>query len=95
LHRRPRRTRRQPTTESRALADWECEVRGCTAEHHLEIDHIEPWRKTKRTVIEHLGPKCRWHHHLETHKGWTDGPKGNDGKRDLIPPAGAPPPNPE
>jgi hypothetical protein len=72
------------------LADWECEVRGCGARRGLEVDHIEPWARTHRTAIEDLGPKCGFHHDLKTHRGWVDGPRGDDGKRTLIPPAQAP-----
>ena len=81
-------TRRHPNRRQRAalLLDWECEIRGCAASRNLEIDHIEPYAETHRTEIESLGPKCRWHHPLKTHQGWRDGPRGQDGKRDLIPP---------
>jgi hypothetical protein len=67
------------------LAEWECEVRGCGVRRGLEIDHIETWADTQRTAIEHLGPKCGWHHHLKTNKRWRDGPRGDDGKRELFP----------
>jgi hypothetical protein len=72
------------------LADWECEVRCCGAKKGVEVDHIDPYSGTKRTRIEDLGPKCAWHHHLKTNKGWTDGPRGPDGRRRLFPPAQAP-----
>ncbi len=68
------------------LAEWECEVRGCGVQRGLEVDHIEAWAETHRTAIESLGPKCKWHHHLKTNKGWHDGARGDDGKRDLIAP---------
>jgi Domain of unknown function (DUF222) len=68
------------------LAEWECEVRGCGVQRGLEVDHIEAWAETHRTAIEDLGPKCKWHHHLKTNKGWRDGPRGDDGKRALMAP---------
>jgi hypothetical protein len=74
------------------LLDWECEVRGCGIDRHLEVDHITPYAESGRTDIDDLGPKCRWHHYLKTHKGWRDGPRGTDGKRDLVPPDGPDPP---
>ncbi len=76
------------------LAEWECEVRGCGVQRGLEVDHIETWAETNRTAIEHLGPKCKWHHHLKTNKGWHDGARGDDGKRDLLPPTGGAGPGP-
>ncbi len=81
-------TRRSPNRRQRAalLADWECEIRGCGATRHLEIDHITPYAHNGRTAIEDLGTKCRYHHYLKTHQGWTDTPRGPDGKRDLNPP---------
>lgn len=72
------------------LADWECEIRYCGAKRGIEIDHIDPYSNTKITCSEKLGGKCGWHHYLKTHKGWTDGPRGPDGKRNLIPPAKGP-----
>jgi hypothetical protein len=72
------------------LADWECEIRCCGVKRGIEIDHIDPYSNTKITRSEQLGGKCAWHHYLKTHKGWTDGPRGPDGKRNLIPPAKGP-----
>ncbi len=72
------------------LAEWECEIRGCGVQRGLEVDHIDPWADTHCTAIDSLGPKCRWHHHLKTAKGWRDGPRGDDGKRDLVPPGRGP-----
>ncbi len=69
------------------LVNWECEIRGCNVTRNLEIDHIVPYAVSGQSDFEHLGPKCRWHHHLKTHKGWRDGPRDPDGKRTLIPPA--------
>jgi hypothetical protein len=76
------------------LADWECEIRGCGVKAGLEVDHIEPYAETHRTAIESLGPKCRWHHHLKSNQGWRDGPRGDDGKRELFPPGGRDGPDP-
>ncbi len=70
------------------LVNWECEIRGCHVTRNLEIDHIVPYAESGLSDFEHLGPKCRWHHHLKTHKGWRDGPRDADGKRTLIPPKG-------
>ncbi|MGC1512095.1 MAG: hypothetical protein WA797_04180, partial [Acidimicrobiales bacterium] len=61
---------------------------GCHVTRNLEIDHIVPYAESGLSDFEHLGPKCRWHHHLKTHKGWRDGPRDADGKRTLIPPKG-------
>ncbi len=72
------------------LADWECEIRGCGTKRGLEVDHIDPYSNTHHTRIEELGPKCHWHHHLKTNKNWTDGPRGDDGNRHLIPPSNPP-----
>ena len=76
------------------LTNWECEIRDCNETRNLEIDHIVPYAESGITDIEHLGPKCRWHHHLKTHKGWHDSPRGPDGKRTLINPNGPDPPDP-
>jgi hypothetical protein len=73
------------------LAEWECEIRGCGVQRGLEVDHIEPWADTHHTAIESLGPKCKWHHHLKTNERWRDGPRGDDGKRELFPPTSAGP----
>ncbi len=77
------------------LTNWECEIRGCDETRNLEIDHIVPYAESGMTDLEHLGPKCRWHHHLKTHKGWRDSPRGPDGKRTLINPNGPGPPDPD
>jgi hypothetical protein len=73
------------TQKAALLLNWECEVRGCTEQAILEIDHTTGYRWTHWTEIDDLGPKCRCHHKLKS-QGWTDGPRGEDGKRDLHPP---------
>ena len=85
---------RGPNRRQRAalLADWECEVRGCGRTRYLEVDHIVPYSQSRQSAIEDLGAKCRYHHYLKTHKGWRDSPRGDDGKRDLIPPDTPDPP---
>lgn len=79
---------RGPNRRQRAalLADWECEIRGCGQTRHLEIDHIVPYALNQQTALDNLGTKCKHHHNLKTHKGWTDGPLGPDGRRTLNPP---------
>ena len=66
--------------------DYVCEVEGCDGRRFLEIDHIDPYARTRRTDIGDLGYKCKHSHHLKTHHGWTDGPLQPNGKRQLIPP---------
>ena len=47
-----------------------CVVEGCSARHHLEIDHVDGWALTRRTTIDRLARLCRWHHHLKTYAGY-------------------------
>ncbi len=75
------------------LVNWECEIKGCNVTRNLDIDHIISYAMSGITDLEHLGPKCRWHHGLKTYKGWRDGPRDKDGKRTLIPPDGTGPPD--
>ncbi len=74
------------------LTNWECEIQHCNETRSLEIDHIVPYAESGITDIERLGPKCRWHHHLKTHKGWRDNPRGPEGKRTLVDPNATDPP---
>ena len=71
--------------------DYVCEVEGCDGRRFLEIDHIDPYARTRRTDIGDLGYKCKHSHHLKTDHGWTDGPLQPNGKRQLIPPNNPPP----
>jgi hypothetical protein len=37
----------------------------------VEIDHNDPWAKTKHTKLAKLDPLCRHDHRLKTTKGWS------------------------
>jgi hypothetical protein len=52
------------------LRDPVCVVDGCSARHHLEIDHVDGWALTRTTTIDRLARLCRWHHHLKTYGGY-------------------------
>jgi len=84
---------RKPTVLQRTALEWrsagECGIEGCTSRARLEIDHVSDWATTRRTELSQLSRPCGRHHDLKTHHGYTFGPVGPDGKRQLIPPNGA------
>jgi hypothetical protein len=49
---------------------YRCEVPGCGGSRGLEIDHIEDWHLTWRTMLDSLVWLCRRHHLDKTHRGW-------------------------
>lgn len=49
----------------------ECSVAGCsTPADECDLDHEIPW-PLGHTCADDLGPRCRRHHLLRTHAGWT------------------------
>jgi hypothetical protein len=91
---------RQPTAAQVTAIEWisggRSQIRGSTGGNgRLEIDHEPPWEQTHRTVLSELTLATGHEHDLKTYQGWTLGPLGTDGKRDLVPPPPAnPPPEP-
>jgi hypothetical protein len=64
---------RQVTATQLTALQWQgiqCEVDGCDAREHLEIDHLIDYAITKHTRLAELGYKCRLHHDLKTYQGW-------------------------
>ena len=62
---------RRATAEQRTALEvrgYRCEVEGCGATHHLEIDHVTGWTLTKTTRLEDLAWLCPHHHGLKTRK---------------------------
>ena len=72
---------RQVTAHQRTALEargyW-CEVPGCGATYGLQIDHVDDWAVTRRTVLDDLAWLCVHHHRLKTH-GQFDlaGPPGH------------------
>ena len=66
--------------QRRALAvrDPECVVPRCHVREHLEIDHIDGWAITRKTVLADLCRLCRFHHRQKTYLGYriSGGPGG-------------------
>jgi hypothetical protein len=82
---------RQPTAAQVTAIEWisggRSQIRGSTGgDGRLEIDHEPPWEQTHRTVLSELTLATGHEHDLKTYEGWSLGPLGPDGKRDLIPP---------
>ena len=67
-----------------------CARRGCTRTANLEIDHVAEWATTHHTTVDELAPLCPHDHDLKTFHGFTLGPLGPDGRRDLLPPGEGP-----
>jgi hypothetical protein len=77
---------RAPTVAQRIALLWQspcCSVEGCTRTR-LEIDHRDPWAKTKHTKLGELDGYCSFHHWLKHHEGW--GLVEGTGKRPMVPP---------
>jgi uncharacterized protein DUF222 len=77
---------RGPTAAQRVALLWSspgCSVEGCPRTR-IEIDHREPYAKTRHTKLEELDPFCGLHHHQKHHHGWSlvEG----TGKRAFVPP---------
>jgi hypothetical protein len=91
---------RQPTAAQVTAIEWisggRSQIRGSTGGNgRLEIDHEPPWEQTRHTVLSELTLATGHEHDLKTYQGWTFGPLGPDGKRDLVPPARSHPPPPD
>jgi hypothetical protein len=64
---------RQVSASQLTALQWQgiqCEVDGCDAREHLEIDHLIDYAITKHTRLDELGFKCRHHHDLKTYQDW-------------------------
>jgi hypothetical protein len=77
---------RGPTAAQRVALMWSspgCSVEGCPRTR-VEIDHREPYAKTRHTKLDELDPFCRLHHYQKHHEGWSlvEG----TGKRAFVPP---------
>jgi hypothetical protein len=57
----------------------------CGSTQHLEIDHVDGWRKTQRTELDRLAFLCHHDHFLKTYRGWTL--TGGPGDWSFKPPA--------
>jgi hypothetical protein len=84
---------RRPLALQHTSLQWvhgrQCARRGCTRTANLEIDHVEEWATTRHTTLDELAPLCPHDHDLKTFHGFTLGPPGPDGRRDLVPPGGS------
>ena len=71
---------RQVTAHQRTALEargYHCEVPGCGATSHLEIDHVDDWALTRRTVLDQLMWACPHHHRQKTLGGYRiTGPPG-------------------
>ncbi|MBV9292482.1 MAG: HNH endonuclease [Frankiales bacterium] len=61
-----------------------CAADGCTQTARLEIDHRDPWSRTKVTMLDLLDRLCDHHHDLKTHSNWAL--TAGTGKRPFVPP---------
>jgi hypothetical protein len=91
---------RQPTAAQVTAIEWisggRSQIRGSSGGNgRLEIDHEPPWEQTRHTVLSELTLATGHEHDLKTYQGWTLGPLGPDGKRDLVPPVRSHPPPPD
>jgi 5-methylcytosine-specific restriction endonuclease McrA len=62
-----------------------CGHAGCTADQHLQIDHIIPIEDQGPTSKENLWRLCTHHHKLKTFYGWHV-TEDQHGIRRLVPP---------
>jgi hypothetical protein len=91
---------RRPTAAQVTAIEWisggQSQIRGSAGGNgRLEIDHEPPWEQTHRTVLSELTLATGHEHDRKTYQGWTLGPLGPDGRRELSPPAprAQPPPD--
>jgi hypothetical protein len=72
---------RQVTAHQRTALEargYRCEVPGCGATYGLQIDHVDDWAVTRRTVLDDLAWLCVHHHRLKTRRQFDlSGPPGN------------------
>lgn len=61
-----------------------CAADGCTEYARLEVDHTNPWVRSKVTLTDLLDRLCSHHHDLKTLKRWGLVP--GRGKRPFVPP---------
>ncbi len=64
---------RGPTAAQRVALLWskpKCANEACSSTF-VQIDHREPWAKTKHTVLDELDPLCPHDHDLKTNHGWA------------------------
>jgi hypothetical protein len=77
---------RGPTAAQRAALMWmspTCSVEGCNRAR-IEIDHSEPWARTRHTRLAELNPLCGFHHGLKTRLDYAL--VAGSGKRPFVPP---------
>jgi hypothetical protein len=91
---------RGPTAAQRVALLWskpKCANVECSS-MFVQLDHREPWAKTKHTKLDELDPFCPHDHDLKTYQGWSlvEG----KGRRAFVPPddprhpRNRPPPSP-
>jgi hypothetical protein len=64
---------RGPTAAQRVALLWskpKCANVECSS-MFVQLDHREPWAKTKHTRLDELDPLCPHDHKLKTHHGWA------------------------
>ena len=77
---------RGPTAAQRIALLWtkpKCANETCSS-MFVQIDHREPWAKTKHTTLDELDPLCPHDHNLKTNHGWSLIP--GHGRRAFVPP---------
>ena len=89
---------RGPTAAQRIALLWskpKCTDSTCSS-MFVQIDHRQPWAKTKHTRLDELDPLCPHHHALKTNQGWAlvrgKGRRAFVGPRDPRHPRNRPPP---
>jgi len=60
-----------------------CSVEGCNRAR-IEIDHSEPWARTRHTRLAELNPLCGFDHGLKTRLDYAL--VAGSGKRPFVPP---------
>jgi hypothetical protein len=64
---------RGPTAAQRVALLWskpKC-ANGDGSSMFVQLDHREPWAKTKHTKLDELDPLCPHDHDLKTNHGWS------------------------
>jgi hypothetical protein len=89
---------RGPTAAQRIALLWskpKCANIECSS-MFVQIDHREPWAKTKHTKLDELDPLCPHDHKLKTNQGWSlvagNGRRAFVGPHDPRHPRNKPPP---